>query len=75
MWLVLILYYLVPIPFTNHYYSTMYFLKLMFQVIISITPFIKCNPIIIWLSEQIVSFSQPFADFAYSICKLQNLKS
>lgn len=74
MWLVLIVYYLIPIPFMN-YHGTMYFLKLMFHVLISVTPLIRCNPIIIWLSEQIVSFSQPFADFGYAICKLQNIKS
>jgi len=27
----------------------------------------------IWLSEQLVSFSQPFSDLAYTICKTNNI--
>jgi len=48
-------------------------MKLLTFVVLS--PIIRMNIIIIWLSEQIVSCSQPISDLAYSICKVQDYNS
>jgi len=74
MWLFELIYFLVPIPYTYRQ-GKLFFLKLLGNVILSPFPFIKSSILIIWISEQFVSFSQPMVDFTYAICKLNNIDS
>lgn len=69
MWAVLILYFLVPLPFTN-YKRKAYYFKLLIYVSLSPFPFIDNTFPIIWISEQAVSFSQPLTDFVCTAYKI-----
>ncbi len=72
VWLIIIVYYLVPLPYANNR-GKYYILKLFFKVLIS--PFTLSNGLLIWITQQLVSNSQTFSDFFYSCCKLNNIKS
>ena len=69
MWGIEIVYFLVPLPFTN-YKRKAYFLKLLISVLLSPFPFVKSSLPIIWMSEQMVSFSQPISDFFCTAYKI-----
>ena len=64
-WALLIAYLFLPLPILQHK-GRHYFLKLLLDVIIS--PCIPMSFLIIWMSEQLVSLNQPFADLFYTIC-------
>ena len=72
MWLFLIIYLFIPLPWGINQ-GKKYFLKLLGNVILSLFPFIRSNILVIWITEQFVSFIQPMSDFAYSMCKLDNI--
>lgn len=64
-WALITCYIFLPLPILN-YKGRLYFIKILLRVIAS--PFIQMNFLIIWVSEQLVSLNQPFADFFYTIC-------
>ena len=64
-WAIIICYLILPLPIL-HYKGRLYFLKILGKVIMS--PCIRMSFLIIWVSEQLVSFNQPFADLFYTIC-------
>lgn len=74
MWLFLIIYLFIPLPW-GYNQGKKYFLKLLGNVVLSVFPFIRSNVLVIWITEQFVSFTQPMSDFAYSICKLDNINA
>lgn len=63
-WLIVLIYILIPIPWKG----SLYFLKTMRKVVLS--PCIKITFLMIWVTEQFVSLSQPFGDMFYTICHL-----
>ena len=64
-WLIIILHVFIPLPILN-YKQRLYFVKLMLNVVLS--PCVPMSFLIIWVSEQLVSFVQPFGDLFYTIC-------
>ena len=64
-WIAVFAYILLPLPILQ-YEGRLYLLKLMVRVVFS--PFIQMSFLIIWVSEQLVSLNQPFADLFYTIC-------
>ena len=47
VWLVIFVYYLVPMPYSNNK-GKFYFLKLIFKVLIS--PFTRSNGLLVWIT-------------------------
>lgn len=74
MWLIEIVYFLVPLPFT-YYQGKLYFLRLIANFILCPFAFMKSSIQIVWIGEQLVSFSQPFSDFAYTVCKTNDINA
>ncbi len=74
VWLIIFIYYLVPLPFFENK-GKFYILKLFGKVLISLLPFTPSNGLLVWLTEQLVSNSQTFSDFYYSMCKLNDYES
>lgn len=55
----------IPIPLTSQK-GRIFFYKILWKVIM--TPCIPASFLIIWMTEQLVSFNQPFQDLFYTIC-------
>jgi hypothetical protein len=64
-WALIFFYVFVPIPFANNK-GRILFLRLLLKVIVS--PCDQLTFLIVWITEQLISFNQPMGDFFYTIC-------
>lgn len=71
-WLILLAYIFNPFPIFHHE-GRFYLIKTIGKILLS--PCFPISFIMVWISEQIMSLSQPLTDFFYTVCYLSTRDS